>query len=466
MAQEKRWAMVDDSDPSIHYSAGWVEEVGTQQIFSDYGIPYLSTLHRIPQKGSLSFGYHGECCQVVHLSISTSLNRVDFPCVTGSSIWAWGFDPGNATARASWNCSVDGLRIPSAPFSNIPRNNNLLCWDNGLLAGPNAMGPHTLTIDVAPTSSSSSFWIDWIQYTPQSGFVFDAPNNQRETSMLVDNTDPMIQFDNNWLPWLNGQAAITSKIQSEATINFNGTALSWYGVLQPEIFSGIGQGSYSVDGRSSVSFSWYLDPQASNKTFQHFFTTSDLPLGPHQAVVEYLGPTTSPLILDYLIIHNASLVQSTSSPSPSDSTTSSANPSSGIPFGAIVGGVIGGIAAILAVLMFLLWRRRRRGHRRSQSGVYPFPHPFPMTYAGMTTPRAHKSKNSQEIPLLVLSASNPEDPASRPSSSSHSHRGLLSTPNDSSSSNVAATQFDLDHHSEHTEDIDEPLPNYAEVVEI
>jgi hypothetical protein len=59
MAQNTRYAVVDDDDASIHYSTGWVQERGTKQEFPENGAPFLSTLHRISQNGSLSLNFYG-----------------------------------------------------------------------------------------------------------------------------------------------------------------------------------------------------------------------------------------------------------------------------------------------------------------------------------------------------------------------------------------------------------------------
>ena len=97
-----------------------------------------------------------------------------------------------------------------------------------------------------------------------------------------------------------------------------------------------------------------------------FFTTGkELHPGPHRLDVVYGGSSNqTPLSLDYLIVTNTSMSNSTSpgsSSSPTSTTQASSNAgSSKTPVGAIVGGVLGGIVAIGLVIFILLFVRRRR----------------------------------------------------------------------------------------------------------
>jgi hypothetical protein len=137
----------------------------------------------------------------------------------GSNIVIWGFTPGIPAEQADWKCFIDEIQITPGTPMTVPANNWYLCGDNGLLNY--GMGLHTLTINVTSNSPNASLWFDWIQYIPQPGYVFDAPDSRNGVSMLVENSDSMVHFDDGWMPWATG-SNITWQISSSATIDFIG----------------------------------------------------------------------------------------------------------------------------------------------------------------------------------------------------------------------------------------------------
>ena len=107
-----------------------------------------------------------------------------------------------------------------------------------------------------------------------------------------------------------------------------------------------------------------LPPNTTTIYNQKFFETSKMPAGQHKLVVTYLGNSqTTPLTLDYLVIQNGTITNSTTSGGSSGGSSGDsnagdiANKSNNI--GAIVGGIVGGVVLIaLAIFAFLYIRRR------------------------------------------------------------------------------------------------------------
>ena len=164
--------------------------------------------------------------------------------------------------------------------------------------------------------------------------------------------------------------------------------------------------TYSIDGGSPVSFNLPgLPPNAGTTVYnQYFFTTPELPAGPHTLLVVHSGtPQLTPLTLSHLIVTNTS----NPIPAPSNSAQSASNShGGGTSIGAIVGGVVGGITAIVLVL-FLLFLYRRRQKRTGQgvalmSDPRPFMAPYELSYGPST------------VAVSTPPDSLPPHPASRP----------------------------------------------------
>lgn len=147
-----------------------------------------------------------------------------------------------------------------------------------------------------------------------------------------------------------------------------------------------------------------------------------MPLAPHRAVVKYLGPASAPsLILDHLIIQNASTTQITlsgSAPRP----TGGAPPDdqnkggSGVPAGVIAGSVVGGLAFVIVIL--LLWFKRRLAAARKQQR-HDHVHPFRLIgYTDHNVPR----------PTSFVSSKTRSSNSHNQTASSHSHNRSASDP--------------------------------------
>ena len=142
--------------------------------------------------------------------------------------------------------------------------------------------------------------------------------------------------------------------------------MTWVAFVPKELPRTPTTSKYSIDGGSPVSFrlNGLSDgDSAGSLSNQIFFTTPDLKPGRHSISVSFQGnSTTTPLILDYLLVGNSTSTADpspstpSSSPQPGDQTTKKA-----VPIAAIIGGVIGGILVFATIigLIFCLRRRKR-----------------------------------------------------------------------------------------------------------
>lgn len=196
-----------------------------------------------------------------------------------------------------------------------------------------------------------------------------------------------------------------------------GTSLSWVGFIPTEFSHNATSASYSIDGGAPLSFKLAgLSPTTTTTVYnQLFFTTPDLPAGPHSIVVTYNGGGGfTPFTTDYLYITNTSLPQpsSTSPSTPQNSTGNS--PGHSPPIGAIIGGVLGGLALIALLLFFIWWWRRRERREGVGRGpeFQPPPHevsPFMSMYRTgssppmMSTTTTPPRPQTQTVPFILPS---------------------------------------------------------------
>ncbi|KAJ3567290.1 hypothetical protein NP233_g6454 [Leucocoprinus birnbaumii] len=350
-----RWVVVDDADVEggITYNGNWFSDTGSQNNVGNFGPPYLGTLHGITTNGFLSFPFSGTAVQVWGTN-----NEANF----------------NTDPDPTWECFIDGNSISrDAPFQ-FAENNWKFCDKSGL---PD--GNHTLRVEVKVQNPSQTFWLDQIRYIPSPSLSLE------NRTILLDNSDPAVQFDAQWTS-LGGGANMTTKPGSIATVNFVGVSMSWYAFIPTELPHNGSQASWSIDGGQDNTFLLKGLPAGTGVSTvynQRFFTTPDLPAGSHTVEVKFLGSQqTTPLGLDYIYVKNGSFPTSTDTTTPSTTSASSAgagnsgqsNPdrqsdnggsSKETPVGAIVGGVIGGLALLLLLAAgFLFFRRRRRLSRQ------------------------------------------------------------------------------------------------------
>ncbi|KAF5344751.1 hypothetical protein D9756_011075 [Leucocoprinus leucothites] len=399
MATKNRWVVVDDIDPKISYSGAWLpDNNGSGANPGNFGPPYLGTLHGISTNGSVSFPFNGTSIEV--LGTNSVVNFDTNP------------DP-------NWECFIDGISIGRDNLFEWAESNWRFCGRHDF-----ADGNHTLRIEVTVQSPNHTFWLDQIRYIPSPTLPLD------NKTILIENTDPAVQFDTQWGS-LAENANITTKQGSVARVTFIGTSISWYAYIPTEWPHNRSQGSWSMDGGEEITFSLEGLPADAKTTVynQKFFTTPEFPVGTHNLVVTFHGSNqTTPLCLDYLYVKNGSFPTSSSpsssgldpgfkntststpgpqssdiddggtsggvpestaqlllpSPSPS-STLDSGGLSGGVPVGTIVGGVMGGLAVLLClagVFIFIRHRRLKGEFSVPHGSKYTTPTRFPFYYRG------------------------------------------------------------------------------------
>ncbi|KAF5344752.1 hypothetical protein D9756_011074 [Leucocoprinus leucothites] len=371
MVAENRWVVVDDTDPSIGYSGAWLpDNNGSRANPGNYGPPYLGTLHGLSTSGSASFPFNG------------------------TSIEVWGtnsvvnFD---TNPDPSWECFVDGVSIGREAFLEWPESNWKFCGQYNF-----ADGNHTLRIDVTVQSPNHTFWLDQIRFIPSPTLPLD------NKTILIENTDPAVQFDAKWEA-MGATANITTVLGSAAWVTFIGTSISWYAFIPTERPHNESRGSWSMDGGEENTFLLQGLPADSKLTVynQTYFTTPEFPVGPHTLRVTFHeSDKTTPLCLDYLYVKNgsfpsSSISSSSSTPGFRHTSTSTLGPQSsarddegtsgGIPVGSLIGGVMGGLAVLLCLAGVLIMIRHRRLKRESSlphGSKYTTPTGFPFYYRG------------------------------------------------------------------------------------
>ncbi|KAJ2915227.1 hypothetical protein MD484_g5179, partial [Candolleomyces efflorescens] len=208
----------------------------------------------------------------------------------------------------------------------------------------------------------------------------------QHASVVIEQTDPSIQYASG--DWQAADDAMLA-LQAGSTVNvkFTGTKLTWVGQIVGGLPSDPSSGTYTLDSRSPVRFTWNGSSAIpTTQLYQTFFETPDLDMGTHTLTVTHQG-TSAPIVLDYLLVEDGDIIAATpGDPAPSstavvpgDTTAPPSTSSSGskTPVGAIVGGVLGGIALIgIFVLAFFFLRRRtsaRRGLDEKVSNPYYSP---------------------------------------------------------------------------------------------
>ena len=144
---------------------------------------------------------------------------------------------------------LDGVLVGSVDtYSTGPMYYTVLFSATGL-----AMTGHTLTVQVEgqhnPASSGSAVWVDAFdvsgQTTVQTSTATARFAATANTIRRIEQNDAAVSYSGSWstvsssllVSYSGGSAAVSSSAGSQATLNFNGTGVSWIGYQ--DTFSGI-----------------------------------------------------------------------------------------------------------------------------------------------------------------------------------------------------------------------------------
>ncbi|TFK23869.1 hypothetical protein FA15DRAFT_641887 [Coprinopsis marcescibilis] len=353
-----RSVIIDDNDPSITFVGDW--EVTDEQFgpINVFGRPIYGSQHATNSNGSFFFPFRGS--NVIVLGTMSQVNHTE------------DMDP-------SWDCSVDGVSYGTyTSFLDWPVNRWSLC-----IIHLDTNGQHILNVTTS-SRRNSTFYLDAIQYLPTLNLT-----ENFHPSVILYHTDGAIRYvEGNWQLYAN-YSMLTQSIDSKLQVAFNGTRVTWFGLIPDEYRVGDSTATYSVDDQTPVEFTVPGHTGASaNTTLYHqiLFETPTLSRGAHSLEVIYRGPA-APLVLDYLLVDNGDITYNINSgPSlagpegldPTGTNPGSTSPSQpvssadtpGPPTGAIVGGVVGGLAfigMIAGLFYFFVWRYRSNERNRNST---------------------------------------------------------------------------------------------------
>ena len=276
-----------------------------------------------------------------------------------------------AVSSPFWTCTVDKAKIPSTKPFPYAENNWRFCGVDKLPGGN-----HTLT--VSTNTGNKKFWFDYLVYTP-SNATSDAP------IVSVPHNDSAVVKDSKWVPltsaWtmtqtkgaslsftFTGEKCSPDLLSPALIILSKGTNLSWYGMYPRELPNASASIAYTIDGGDATAISLKGVPHKASTAYkQLIFQTGVYPFGQHTLFVEYNGDsTTTPLVLDYLLIQRSTLKETArivaSSASPS---SPSAKASTGVPIRPLViAGFIMGLISLFLVVLLVLCAFRKRKRKR------------------------------------------------------------------------------------------------------
>ncbi|KAG6906211.1 hypothetical protein DXG01_015212 [Tephrocybe rancida] len=364
----RREVVIDDSNTqAITYNGDWFSELSDKANIGIFGPTYNSTSHGTKGNNSLSDDY-----QVYGTTIVTKVDGTRQ-------------DP-------NWQCFIDTRSLEISPGPVEPENNEVLCQDAML-----EDGPHNLFLNVI--TEGTIFWFDWLTYTPS----LTTGNHANNAVFIVENNDTAITYSDGWSAFGDIANSTQSK-GAQVTINFQGTGVTWLGILSnPGSLWNPALVSFSIDNGTAENV-WINGPTSGNISYrQAGYRASGLAPTSHSLLVTYEGDsTTIPLILDYLFVSNGSLPATTSTDPTTVTSTpgrsssalgSSSSHTSGTAVGLIVGGLIGGLA-IVVLLLIVWWYRRHRATRISSAGTSMrsiFSSTAPESHTGTNAPSMEQS---------------------------------------------------------------------------
>jgi len=136
--------------------------------------------------------------------------------------------------------------------------------------------------------------------------------------------------------------------------------------------------TYTIDGSQNIPVALKGLPSGSVTLYnQKFFETPTLPYGPHTLNITYDGDggnnASTPLVLDFLLIRNGSIVPNPIATSASPVALTSA--SKKVNVAGVVCGVLAAVALVL-ILAFFLRYRKQKGVKFAPSSKFLVPIPF------------------------------------------------------------------------------------------
>ncbi|KIJ23982.1 hypothetical protein M422DRAFT_275337 [Sphaerobolus stellatus SS14] len=288
---------VDDTNESIHYDGLWTAgPAGFNPGKSLDGISFNNTIHMLQSSGSFSFKFTGTLINVTGAYMP--------PVESGGLI------------SPTWNCSVDGMALPSARNVTTIGSHRTLC---GTIDGFQLEdGSHELTVSISTTGQP--FYFDFIAYLPSIEVAL--PSNS-DVSIFIGPNDTAISY-NTVSDWSTFTRSLNSSQESgiewssmisqvngaQFILQFYGKSLRWYGQIPWKLPHNSSHASYSIDGEPPVNFklSGIIPPNDTTAAnAQVILTLSGDSPGPHTLKAVYKGSSSEvPMSIQYFTATNGS----------------------------------------------------------------------------------------------------------------------------------------------------------------
>jgi len=335
---------VDDISPLISYEGNWgsltVNNPGDEGAIQSFN---NSTLHALNSNGSATLQFAGQAISV------------------------WG--PSRSDS-SGYKVVLDGTTVPTVGSITGPNESNLLYWVSGLAPGL----PHTLQIINAPLDPQRS----WLRIDK---FIVESETDGDNVSgTIIDDSDSSIHYDPNQRLWSKGSddnsyqsayygGTLHAINMTPASLEFTteGDSVEIYGGQD----LGFSSFAVTVDGSRRIFWPNVRDFHAQVLLFQTEFLQSS---GIHTVKIEVLEKKRFEFdfvrVVRFTEGASATLADITSSPSPTNPSSSLKEPAQELSGPAIAGIVLGCMAILALIGLALLLRSRKRRRRLPPSAAF------------------------------------------------------------------------------------------------
>ncbi|KDR84471.1 hypothetical protein GALMADRAFT_151357 [Galerina marginata CBS 339.88] len=274
-----QFVLVDDTNSEISYDQNWVAKGIKNSTWTSNGFPLNYTTHEnVNSTAQFNYTFTGTTIQVY------------------SAISAQGAQP-------FWNFSLlqeSTLKNSSQALQGTSDTNQFLIYEADSLP----YAKYTLVATASGISNlSQPAILDYILFAP-----VPVDGGPQSAALKILKNDPSIQYDKGWD--LGTPSAVATTADLSMRLKFTGTSITWIGSYHQNYTNSGAAAVYSVDSSLDVPFYFPSGVSAINNSMQEqqnqvYFKVPTGQIGSHNITVRYEGNiSTTPLILDYLIVEN------------------------------------------------------------------------------------------------------------------------------------------------------------------